>query len=76
MKPAPARIGGAGAEDARKLYFGINIGLAFQLRDDLLDVFGSEANFGKKIGGDILCNKKTYMLIHALKKAKERMLKN
>ena len=66
-----ARIGGAGTEDALKLYdFGIKIGLAFQLKDDLLDVYGSEANFGKKIGGDILCNKKTYLLIHALKKAK------
>lgn len=65
-----ARIGGASEEDARNLYeFGINIGLAFQLKDDLLDIYGSEANFGKKIGGDILCNKKTYLLIHALKKA-------
>ena len=66
-----ARIGGAGTEDALKLYdFGINIGMAFQLKDDLLDVYGSEANFGKKIGGEILCHKKTYLLIHALKKAK------
>jgi geranylgeranyl diphosphate synthase, type II len=65
-----AWIGGAGEEDAKLLYdFGINIGLAFQLKDDLLDVYGDEATFGKKIGGDILCNKKTYMLIHALKKA-------
>ena len=62
-----AWIGGAGEEDARNLYdFGINIGLAFQLKDDLLDVYGDEATFGKKIGGDILCNKKTYLLIHAL----------
>ena len=62
-----AWIGGAGVEDARNLYdFGINIGLAFQLKDDLLDVYGDEATFGKKIGGDILCNKKTYLLIHAL----------
>jgi geranylgeranyl diphosphate synthase type II len=66
-----AWIGGAGEEDAQNLYdFGINIGLAFQLKDDLLDVYGDEATFGKKIGGDILCNKKTYMLIHALKLAK------
>lgn len=66
-----AWIGGAGEEDAQLLYdFGINIGLAFQLKDDLLDVYGDEATFGKKIGGDILCNKKTYMLIHALEKAK------
>ena len=65
-----AWIGGAGDEDAQNLYdFGINIGLAFQLKDDLLDVYGDEATFGKKIGGDILCNKKTYLLIHALKLA-------
>ncbi|MEI8084701.1 MAG: polyprenyl synthetase family protein [Paludibacter sp.] len=65
-----AWIGGAGEEDAQLLYdFGINIGLAFQLKDDLLDVYGDEATFGKKIGGDILCNKKTYMLIHALERA-------
>ena len=65
-----AWIGGAGEEDAKNLYdFGINIGLAFQLKDDLLDVYGDEATFGKKIGGDILCNKKTYLLIHALELA-------
>ena len=65
-----AWIGGAGEEDAQLLYeFGINIGLAFQLKDDLLDVYGDAATFGKRIGGDILCNKKTYMLIHALGKA-------
>lgn len=68
-----AWIGGAGEEDAQLLYdFGINIGLAFQLKDDLLDVYGDEATFGKKIGGDILCNKKTYLLIHALELAKEQ----
>jgi geranylgeranyl diphosphate synthase type II len=66
-----AWIGGAGEEDSQNLYnFGINIGLAFQLKDDLLDVYGDEATFGKKIGGDILCNKKTYLLIHALQLAK------
>ena len=65
-----ALIGGAGEEDAQNLYdFGINIGLAFQLKDDLLDVYGDEVTFGKKIGGDILCNKKTYMLIRALELA-------
>lgn len=67
-----AWIGGAGEEDAQLLYdFGINIGLAFQLKDDLLDVYGDEATFGKKIGGDILCNKKTYLLIHAIELAKD-----
>lgn len=65
-----ALIGRASESDAQNLYeFGINIGLAFQLKDDLLDVYGDEATFGKKIGGDILCNKKTYLLIHALKNA-------
>lgn len=65
-----ALIGGATAIDADELYeFGINLGLAFQLKDDLLDVYGDEATFGKKIGGDILCNKKTYMLISALDRA-------
>ena len=66
-----ALIGGADEKDAQNLYqFGINIGIAFQLKDDLLDVYGNEENFGKKVGGDILCNKKTYLLIHAKKLAK------
>ena len=57
----------ASEADADNLYeFGINIGLGFQLKDDLLDVYGNSENFGKKIGGDILCNKKTYLLISAL----------
>ena len=61
-----AWIGGAGDGDADRLYdFGINLGLAFQLKDDLLDVYGDERTFGKKIGGDISCNKKTYLLIQA-----------
>lgn len=61
-----AWIGGAGDGDAGRLYdFGINLGLAFQLKDDLLDVYGDERTFGKKIGGDISCNKKTYLLIQA-----------
>ena len=68
-----AWIAGADDRDAQALYdFGINIGLAFQLKDDLLDVYGDEATFGKKIGGDILCNKKTYLLIHAKNLAKDR----
>ena len=65
-----AVLGGASEDDARKLYdFGIKMGLAFQLQDDLLDVYGDPEVFGKKIGGDILCNKKTYMLIKALDRA-------
>lgn len=62
--------GGASQADADLLYnFGINIGLAFQLKDDLLDVYGNPEVFGKNIGGDILCNKKTYMLIKTLELA-------
>lgn len=56
--------------DAENLYrFGEQIGLAFQLQDDYLDVYGDPAVFGKAIGGDILCNKKTYMLINAFNRA-------
>lgn len=65
-----AMLGGASPEDAGRLYrFGENLGLAFQLQDDYLDVYGDPEVFGKKIGGDILCNKKTYMLINALRLA-------
>lgn len=63
-----AIAGGASKEDSDALYnFGINIGLAFQLMDDLLDVYGNPETFGKRIGGDILCNKKTYLQITTLK---------
>ena len=63
-----ALIAGASKNDADKIYkFGENIGLAFQLRDDYLDVYGDPEIFGKNIGGDILNNKKTYMLINALR---------
>lgn len=59
-------------EDADNLYkYGEQVGLAFQLQDDLLDVYGDPKVFGKKIGGDILCNKKTYMLINAVLKAND-----
>lgn len=65
-----ALLGGASREDAERLYdFGVNMGVAFQLKDDLLDVYGDPAVFGKNIGGDILCNKKTYMLIKAFEHA-------
>lgn len=65
----------ANADDhlASRLYeFGINLGLAFQLQDDLLDTFGDQDTFGKKIGGDILANKKTCLLIKALELASEK----
>ncbi|BAX80106.1 polyprenyl synthetase family protein [Labilibaculum antarcticum] len=65
-----AVMGNASSTDAQLLYrFGVNLGMAFQLQDDLLDVFGDEAVFGKKIGGDILSNKKTFLLIKALETA-------
>ena len=61
-----AVLGGATADDAALLYdFGEKLGLAFQLQDDLLDVYGDSKVFGKKIGGDILCNQKTYLYINA-----------
>ena len=74
---AALRIGAIQADapesDAQALYhFGENLGLAFQIQDDLLDVYGDPATFGKKIGGDILCNKKTFLLIHALQGANAR----
>ena len=65
-----AILGGASKDDAQHLYrLGECIGLAFQLRDDYLDVYGDPKVFGKKIGGDILCNKKTYLYINALRLA-------
>ncbi|MBR1415900.1 MAG: polyprenyl synthetase family protein [Prevotella sp.] len=67
-----AILGDASAEDADLLYrFGEQIGLAFQLQDDLLDVYGDEKVFGKAIGGDITSNKKTYMLINAMNRAND-----
>lgn len=62
-----ALIAGATEKDQQHLYnYGINIGLAFQLQDDILDVYGDPHTFGKAIGGDILSAKKTYMLLTAL----------
>ena len=62
-----AWLGGAAEGDASLLYdYGKNLGVAFQLKDDWLDVYGNPDIFGKNIGGDILCNKKTYLLIQAL----------
>lgn len=71
------KIGGiladAPAEDLENLYkFGEQMGLAFQLQDDFLDVYGDSKVFGKAIGGDITSNKKTYMLINAFNRANDR----
>lgn len=64
-------LAGAGREDIQKLYdFGVNIGVGFQLKDDLLDVFADQAKFGKQVGGDIISNKKTFLLIKALELVK------
>jgi geranylgeranyl diphosphate synthase type II len=70
-----AVIGGANKQDADNIYkFGESIGLAFQLKDDLLDTFGNQKKFGKKIGGDIISNKKTYLYIKAFELAKNKTL--
>ena len=62
-----ALIGGASKADAQHLYdFGINIGLAFQIQDDILDSFGDGSITGKQVGGDIVSNKKTLLLIELL----------
>jgi len=69
-----ALLGNAVEEASKALYeFGIQLGLAFQLQDDLLDTFGDQDTFGKKIGGDILANKKTYLLIKALENAGDEL---
>lgn len=65
-----ALIGGATKEQAALLYeFGENLGIAFQLQDDILDVYGDPSKFGKQVGGDIKANKKTFMMIKAYERA-------
>ena len=60
-------IGGAGERNQHLLYdFGKKLGIAFQVQDDYLDAYGDPQKFGKQVGGDILANKKTFLLIHAL----------
>ena len=71
-----AILANAPVTDAEALYkFGEQLGLAFQLQDDLLDVYGNTKVFGKEIGGDIMCNKKTFMLINAFNRANDAQLK-
>lgn len=71
-----AMLAGASREDADNLYkFGEQIGLAFQLQDDYLDVYGDPKVFGKAVGGDITSNKKTYMLINAFNRANDEQLR-
>ncbi len=76
---AALRLGAisSGASEADSLHleqFGINIGIAFQLQDDFLDVYGETHTFGKKIGGDILANKKTFLMLSALRLAEGEKL--
>jgi geranylgeranyl diphosphate synthase type II len=62
-----AILGGASEGNQQKLYeFGRNLGIAFQVQDDYLDAFGDPAKFGKQVGGDILSDKKTFLMIKAL----------
>jgi geranylgeranyl diphosphate synthase, type II len=71
-----AILADAPAADCKALReFGVNIGIGFQLKDDLLDAYGDPKKFGKQVGGDILANKKTYLLIKALEKAKGKSAK-
>lgn len=66
-----AILAGASVADRLALYqFGVNIGIGFQLKDDLLDVYGDQKKFGKQVGGDIISNKKTFLLIKAMEMAK------
>ncbi len=67
-----AILGESSEKDAKNLYeFGRNIGIAFQLQDDILDTFGNPDTFGKKVGGDIIQNKKTFLYLKSLEIAKE-----
>ena len=70
-----AILGNAKENDQQLIYdFGLNLGLGFQLQDDLLDTFGECSKFGKKIGGDIVANKKTFLLTTALSLAQDEIL--
>ncbi len=72
-----ALIGNASEKDAQHLYeFGENLGIAFQLQDDILDVYGDPEKFGKQVGGDIISNKKTFLLIKALELAEGETAKS
>jgi len=65
-----AILGGTGGGNQQHIYeFGKNLGIAFQVQDDYLDAFGDPSTFGKQVGGDIIANKKTFLMIHALEVA-------
>ena len=70
-----ALCGGANPKDAQLLYdFGCDLGVAFQIQDDVLDVYGDPDKFGKQVGGDIISNKKTWLKLRTLEKANETQL--
>ncbi len=69
-------LGGAGERNQNLLYaFGKKLGIAFQVQDDYLDAFGNPQKFGKQVGGDIMANKKTFLLIHAMETATQAQKK-
>jgi len=71
-----AIVAGASDSDANDLYdFGVNLGLAFQIQDDILDVYADQNKFGKQVGGDIIANKKTFLLLKAMETANEAQLR-
>jgi geranylgeranyl diphosphate synthase type II len=71
-----ALIANASIEDTSLMYqFGLNIGIAFQLQDDMLDLYGDQSKFGKKTGGDIISNKKTYLFLKSLSLANSQQEK-
>lgn len=68
-----AMLAGASEASTKALYkFGVDIGIGFQLKDDLLDVYADQEKFGKQVGGDIISNKKTFLLLKALELANEK----
>ena len=72
-----AYIAGADEQAQEALYeFGINIGLAFQIQDDILDVWGDPKTFGKAVGGDISCNKKTFVYLEAMRQLGDEAIGN
>lgn len=71
-----AILGGASAGNQQHIYaFGHNLGIAFQVQDDYLDAFGDPAKFGKQVGGDIMANKKTFLMIKALESCRDAQKK-
>ena len=71
-----AYIAGANDKEQEALYqFGIHIGLAFQIQDDILDVWGDPKTFGKAVGGDIACNKKTFVYLEAMRRVGDEAMR-